>query len=280
MAENEENGEKEFELAEANHLRALETNVLHASDVVYWLDATSAVTANDMSRVAHSLQVNFTLKPREIKVLNSVGRMALWRHPAEDDPDVAMIDGYATEAQRTRPAMATFLLEGEVRDATGRYNPRVFSETVGSGEGVAVPLYPSLLGTKIPPGGAIQGHIQLFAGGAPAVWALLELEVEVAVDESMIFRAQADSRGDFIMPLLGLPPLPESITEYDAVMRINADTSASAEAAPDLSTFVVMESESVTVASTFQSELDLEIRPGEVARINSFNKDHLAIQPA
>jgi hypothetical protein len=96
----------------------------------------------------------------------------------------------------------------------------------------------------------------------------------------MIFRAQADSRGDFIMPLLGLPPLPESITEYDAVMRINADTSASAEAAPDLSTFVVMESESVTVASTFQSELDLEVRPGEVARINSFNKDHLAIQPA
>jgi hypothetical protein len=41
-----------------------------------------------------------------------------------------------------------------------------------------------------------------------------------------------------------------------------------------------MELESTTVADDFQTELVLEIRPGEVTRINSFNKDHIAIQIA
>jgi hypothetical protein len=271
----EEEDDQKSELADANSVRVLETNVLHASDVLYWLDGTSATIEAEMSRIPHSLHVRLTEKPHDLKVLNSIGRMALWRKP-----DEAMIEGRATQEQRTRPALPNFEVAGEVRDPTGRYNPAVFAANVGDGSGVSVVLYPSLIGTKAPPAGVAQGRLLFDGSGSPVVWGLLELEVTVAVAETIIFRAQADKNGDFIIALNRLLPLPESITEYAAVLRLTADSTADGDAAPDASSFAAMELESTTVAGDFQTELVLEIRPGVTTRINSFNKDHIAIQIA
>jgi hypothetical protein len=271
----DEKDEQKPELAEANSVRVLETNVLHASDVLYWLDGTSATTEAEMSRIPHPLHVSINQKPHNLRVLNSPGRMALWRKPEE-----AMVEGRATEAQRERPVSANFGVSGEVHDPTGRYNPAVFSANVGDGSGVSVVLYPSLIGTKAPPAGVAQGRLLFDGSGLPVVWGLLELEVTVAVAETVIFRAQADRNGDFLMALNRLPPLPESVSEYAAVLRLTADSTANGDTAPDISSFAAMELESTTVAADFQTELVLEIRTGEVTRINSFNKDHIAIQIA
>lgn len=267
--------EQELELALPNRVRALETNVLHASDVLYWLDATSAATMEEMDRVPHAMQIRFTEKPSDVRVLNSVGRTALWRIPTEP-----MVQGYATEAQRTRQAEANYIVAGEVRDSSGRFNPRTFSANVGAGSGVGIELFPTLARTKIPAAGAIHGHIQFVSDDSPAAWALLELEVTVAVNESLTFRAQADKAGDFVLTLNQLPPLPESITEYVAVLRVDGNTNLDADTIPNHANFVAMEMESTTAADDFQSDLTLTIRPGENARINSINKNHIAIQPA
>ncbi len=279
MADEDEEQEQ-AELAHANNVRVLETNVLHASDVLYWLDATSAEAVADMNRIGHPLAVSFSEKPRKIKTLNSVGRMALWESPTEGQtPDEAMIDGYATEAQRTRPILNNFDVVGEVQDPRGRYNPSAFSATLGSGNGTSVLLYPTVHATKRPPAGIAQGHLQL-ASGAGLAWGILELEVTVAISETITFRAQADGKGDFVMALNRLPPLPDSVTEYAAILRLTADVSATADTVPDPSNFVTMELESATVADDFQTDFVFDIRPGEITRINSFNKEHLAIQPA
>ena len=273
MDEDEE--EQKPELAEANTVRVLETNVLHASDVLYWLDGASAAAEADMNRIPHPLRVSFDQMPGDLKVLNSIGRMALWRRPED-----AMVEGRATQAQRTRPAMANFDVSGEVHDPTGRYNPAAFSANLGDGSGTSVVLYPSLVGTRTPPAGVAQGRLLFDGSGDPVVWGLLELEVTVAVAETIVFRAQADRNGDFLIAMNRLPPLPESVTEYAAVLRLTADSAADGDMAPDISSFVEMELESTTVADDFQTELVLEIRPGETMRINSFNKDHIAIQIA
>ncbi len=263
------------ELAEANSVRVLETNVLHASDVIYWLNGASAENEADMQRVPYPLQVSFTEKPRDVKVLHGDGRMALLRNPEEE-----MIVGRATEAQRSRPVMPAFTVTGEVRDPFGRFNPESFSATLGAGNGVAVVLFPSLLGTGTVLAGVLQGSLQFAGSGLPVSWALLELEVALTGSETLTFRAQADAHGDFKMALRRLPPLPESITAYSGSLRVSADVDTSSSAVPDISSFVAMNLESSTSAGDFQAELNVEIHPGETIRVTSFNKNHLSIQTA
>lgn len=263
------------ELAEANSVRVLETNVLHASDVIYWLNGASAENEADMQRVPYPLQVRFTERPRDVNILHGSGRTALWRNPEEP-----MIAGRATEAQRTRPAMPEFTVAGEVRDPLGRFNPVLFSATLGAGNGVAVVLYPSLLGTGRVLSGVLQGSLQFAGSGLPVAWALLELQVALTGSETLIFRAQADAHGDFRVALRRLPPLPESITAYSGSLRVSADVDASSSAVPDISSFVAMNLESSSSAGDFLAELNVQIRPGETIRVNSFNKNHLSIQTA
>lgn len=263
------------ELAEANSVRVLETNVLHASDVIYWLNGASAENEADMQRIPYQLQVRFTQKPRDVNVLHGSGRTALWRNPEQP-----MIAGRATEAERTRPAMLDFTVAGEVHDPFGRFNPGLFSVTLGAGNGVAVVLYPSLLGTGTVLAGVLQGSLQFAGSGLPAAWALLELEVALTGSETLTFRAQADAHGDFRLALRRLPPLPESITAYTGLLRVTADVDASGSTVPDIGTFVAMDVESSTSVGDFLAQLNVQIQPGETIRVNSFNKNHLSIQTA
>ena len=55
--------QREFELADAIQVRVLETNLLHASDVIYWLDGSTAEAVSDMTRIDHSLELSITQKP-------------------------------------------------------------------------------------------------------------------------------------------------------------------------------------------------------------------------
>ena len=269
----EQNTDNEFELAKANAVRVLETNVLHASDVIYWLDGVSSNNEAAMSRISQPLHVSFKSIPADVKVMHSAGRTAMWRTPKQD-----MIEGRASEAERTRFAQASFNVAGEVYDLSGRYHPRAFSVSMGAGNGVALVLYPSLTGTSLSLAGIAQGYLKYAVSGVPVAWALLELEVTIAPAETIIFHAQADKYGNFRISLKRLPPLPESMTQYAAVLRLSADAAATSDIIADINDFVAMQIESATGANDFQTELVLSLRPGEITRINSFNKPQIAIQ--
>lgn len=265
----------EIEYADASKVRVLETNILHVNDVVYWLDGSSAESPLAMNRVAHPLIVSFTARPRDVTVLHKPGKMAVWRRPTDD-----IVEGVATEEQKEMPAVPLFDIAGEVSDPRGLFNPALFDVSLGGGDGAAVLLYPTPLGTSLSPLGGVTGSLRFQSNGNPVVWALLELEVTLSVVETQVYRAQADKNGDFAMALNRLPPLPESVTEYDAVLRITASDTVLVDATPDTTTFVSQEIEAADMEDAFSTDFALAVRPGEVRRINSFDKNHIAVQPA
>lgn len=273
MAEDAAETGTEFELADATHVRVLETNLLHASDVIFWLDGSTSVNVNEMTRINSPLQITFTEKPKLTKFLHSAGKTAFWQTPAEP-----MFAGATTEAQRVRPPVANFDVAGEVVDLKRRYNPRLFTLTLGSGAGQGVVLYPSPSGVRPAAAGLVRGQVVVEAGQKPLSWALVTLVVTVAMGETISFRGQTDVNGDVAFALTGLPPLPLSTPNYAAVLRIEGDVTASANKFVNLADLADMELESATSAGTFAVEIPLTIRPGEIKRINSFNKSYIAVR--
>ena len=268
--------EKDLVFAEASHVRVLETNILHASDVIYWLNGASAEMEANMQRIDVALDIRFSSKPRDAHIVNSLGKTALLRKPQLD-----IVDGLATDEQKERPLQIPYLISGEVWDLGRRYNPVQFDLSLGAGNGESIVLYPSPTGTAIPSAGALYGTVRDDASQNPVIWGLLELEVTLSGGNTQTYRAQTDGNGDFILSLIRLPPLPDSVTEYGAVLRLTADLSNVANTAPDTSTYVTMELETIvpTDPSIFESNIPLSVIPGEVNRLNSVEKDFIAIRP-
>lgn len=267
-----EEEEDDLEYALANHVRVLETNVLHATDVIYWLDGSSANNSTEMQRVAKNLRIQFANKPADLSVLHSLGKTALWRRPTS-----AMVNGEANEAEKTRAPQTPFDLSGELWDDARYFNPTAFTVSVGSGSGQEVVVYPSPFGTQVSSAGAVYGRALVDASGNPVIWGILELVITLSASEDLSVRAQTDANGDFVIPLRRLPPLPESITEYAAQLSLTGNLANDAETAPDASTFSSLQMESLTSATSFSNSVSLDIVPGQRTRINSAGKNYLAV---
>lgn len=263
----------EFELADATHVRVMETNLLHASDVIYWLDGASADTPAAMSRIEIPLQVTFTEKPKAIQYLHSVGKTAFWQTPTQP-----MHSGSTTDAERTRPAQAPFDVAGQVFDPRQRFNPALFAVTLGAGDGQGVVLYPSPLGVQASAGGVLHGRVLKVVDGEPLAWGLLSLEVSVGMSETVTFIGQTDAKGDFRIAMKRLPPLPLNTTEYSATLSISGDIAATGLAPVNVSDFVALDVESTTQVGNFSQQVVLTVRPGQQQRINSMNKLFIAVQ--
>ncbi len=257
----------------ATRVEVLETHLLHVADQIFWLDGASHSEPALMRRLQRPVLLDIQQAPADLQFLHKAGRSACWRRPATD----AIVAGSADQAQRSRPAMPPFHVSGQVRDSAGAYNPRRLSLSLGSGDGHAVVLYPSPAGVRWPRGGGLYGNLSLAASGAALPWALLELEVDLPGGGSLLFRAQADAHGDFSLPLNRLPPLPESISQYDAQLRCRAALAAQAGAVEDPEEFVAVELAALEEAG-FAQDIPVSLRPGELRRVNSFNSDHLAVQ--
>ncbi len=255
-------------------LRVLETNILHASDVIYWLDGSSAEEPADMLHLAEVLQLQLTTRPRDLQVVHGSGRTALLRRPAGP-----LTDGVASEAQRARPAAPSFEVAGVVSHPAGRYIPRRFTLSAGNGAGHHLVVYPSPLGTRFGPAGGLAGTLRFDPGGAPASWALLTLEVDTGLGATLRFRCQANAVGDFLLPFHRLPPLPEGVDSYAASLSVAALDSASPEVALDHADLEAMDLGALDSDDTFSSSIALAVVPGTISPIRSSSRDHVAVQP-
>lgn len=143
-----------------------ETPDLHGSDVIRWLDGTSAADL-DLARMApldRPLAVIFSTRPLDLEWLHKRGRTALWRKPAAD-----IVGGEASEAQRSRPALPLFRIAGSVSDPSGSWHPRAFDLTLGEGTGRALVLYPTPHATRLGSGGGLFGSLRFDGGEDPAL---------------------------------------------------------------------------------------------------------------
>lgn len=267
--------QREFELADAMQVRVLETNLLHASDVIYWLDGSTAEAVDDMARIDHALELNISQKPRAVQLLNSVGKTAFW-----STPETPMFEGRTTEADRVAPTVPNFVVAGSVADNSGRFNPQAFEVTLGSGDGHAVVLYPAPIGVRVLSGGSAQGRVVFDDSGKPLVWGLLSLTVTVGLGEILEFKGQTDAHGDFVIAFTRLPPLPISVNAYNAELRIKGLASAEGQQPVNISDLVDLEVESISDPDDFAISIPFVIRPGEIKRIKSVNKSFIAVQTA
>lgn len=256
-------------------VKVLETNILHASDVLWWLDGSSGETPATMLRIPQPLSLQLSTKPRDLQVVHSAGKTALLRRPTAE-----MISGVASASDRQRPVEPLFTVAGSVSDDAGRYVPRTFSVNAGNGVGHSLVLYPSPLGCKFGPAGGLQGCVRFNGSGNPACWALLTLSVTTALGAILTFRGQANAAGDFMLALNRLPPLPEGINHYAAQLSIVALAAAQPGTPLDPSTLVAMNLGDLSASNTFSSPIGLNVVPGEIRTIRSSNRDHLVVQPS
>jgi len=258
-----------------SRLKVLETNILHASDVIFWLDGTTAETPASMMRIAEPLALQLTTRPRDLQVIHGSGKTAFMRRPVNP-----IINGIATTADKQRPVLPTFAVAGIVSDPAGRYIPRRFSIDAGNGVGHGLVMYPTPLGTRISPAGGLIGTLRFYGSNAPVPWARLTLAVTNAVGVTLTFRCQAGDKGDFVLPVNRLPPLPEGIDNYSAQLSIEALESASADTPIDPADFIPMDLGELDQENQFSSPISLTIVPGELRLIRSSNRDHVTVQPS
>ncbi|MFA5531922.1 MAG: hypothetical protein WDA11_14820, partial [Thiohalomonadaceae bacterium] len=161
-------------------VKVLETNVVHASDVVYWLDGSSAETPEEMLRIQKPLALQITKGPQDLGSVNGVGKTAFFRRPTK------MVAGIATEADKSLPEKKTFVVAGVVSDPAGLYIPRRFQIDAGNGTGHGLELYPSPLGARFGPAGGLQGTLRYSTSDNPVAWALLTLTVTTALGTELI----------------------------------------------------------------------------------------------
>ncbi|MCB1852901.1 MAG: carboxypeptidase regulatory-like domain-containing protein [Gammaproteobacteria bacterium] len=254
--------------------RILETNILHASDVIFWLDGSSAEQQSAMLRLPTALQLQLTTAPDDLRMVNGVGKTAFLRRPT-----TPIIPGVATAADRQPPVTPSYPIAGSVSDTSGHYLPRLFAIDAGNAVGHGLVIYPSPLGSKLGPAGGLLGTLRFDPAGTPAAWALLTLSVTTALGAMLTFRGQANGAGDFILPLKRLPPLPEGIASYSATLAVAALQSASASEPIDPADLLPMALGDLAVDATFSDPISLSLVPGEVRLIRSSSQDHLAVRP-
>ena len=258
-------------------LKVLETSILHASDILYWLDGSTAETISEMQRVAHQLHFELTTKPNNVQVRQAPGKTIFWRRSATE-----IIAGQASEEDKGFIDGGSFTLAGTVYDKKGYYNPSTFSLTLGAGTipiaGQAMVLYPTPQGTQFGKAGGLITSLRFVSDEKIVPWALLTAIVTIPGAGNQTYRAQTDQHGDILLPLHRLPPLPEGITEYSVALSVEALLSANPNIPLNTNDLIPMDLESLSTAGTFSNPLVFAFVPGEIKIIRSANKRYLAVQ--
>lgn len=254
-------------------VKVLETNILYASDVIYWLDGSSAEQEADMQRLTSVVTVQLDTRPEDLQILHTPGKTALWRRSAGKT-----VPGEAVDTDKQRPAEIAYAIAGSAADSQRRYIPRLFEIQAGNAAGHGLVLYPTPFGTRLGRGGGLRGTLRFDVGNQPAVWAILTLTVNLGVGGSLVCRGQSDANGDFMLAMHRLPPLPEGVNQYAATLAVAALTTAEADTPVDPADLQPMALGAVN-ANNFAAAIALNVVPGELSLIRSQGRDHLAVQP-
>ncbi len=255
-------------------MRILETVIDHASDYIDLYDSSGYVKNDYRPTIPQRLDLTLDSAPRDLQLIYKPRRIVMWRKQQAENHIV--VAGRATAAEMARPAVATYALAGRVVDSSGRFNPRLFSLTVGDGGGHSLALYRSPLGSSFTAVGGLFGNV-VYEDERAASWALLEVTVTPTVGGAITFRAQADIHGDFILPLSRLPQLNVANATYPAVLSVRASGSSGDEIIDpeSLSSFLVAEVEN---ASSFVTAVNFAVTPGAVSKVSSKDKAQIVLR--
>ena len=258
----------------------VETTFRHASDWIEWTDATGREGERRRPVSPERLSVELSLAPADLRVVHWGSSTKLWRERLEGSFGV---QAGAFDAKLISPApTALYDVAGVLNDPSGIFLPRLFNLQVGRGNGHAVALYRSPLGTTLVSGGGVRGSI-LFADGSPASWALVRIQVTPSVGAPLDFRTQADAVGDFLLPMDRVPALTKDAPSptYGAKLRVFAipNTGRDSPVNPDtLPQVKVATGVNGAGKPTFAQLLTFALTPGILTPLHSPGFGHLTIQ--
>lgn len=254
-------------------MTTLETCLWHASDWIAWIDRSGNANPDQQALVDTPLEVNFSQSPRDLRVIHKPGRSLLWRSQPQALRRTQA--GEASAADRLRPVVDAYRLEGELRDPTGRFLPRRFGLDVGLANGHAIPVYRAPAGVRYQSAGGLRGRV-MFADDTPAAWAVIELDVTPPLSGVQTFVAQADGHGEFSLALNRLPipgrDAPQKI--YPASLRVRASLAAAQAWFRDRA---LTDPDQLPLAPV-KSLANLKINPGQIARLASSGASNLILQ--
>ena len=278
----------------------LETTIRHASGSLELVEGTALVQTRDTvgangarevvtsavapKPVPEAPTVTLTAPPRDLETVSRKGRLILWRtRPPELH---VVVGGRASDADLERPAEVGYQLSGQIRFASGRYHPRLFTVTAGGGASPSIPIFRAVSAIAGDGGGVLSARLR-YQDGRPASWAVVTARLDLPVADTAdvadrTYRAQADRRGELRLALTGLPAPSKALVdagdlERGLTLSVSADPTVADTEVANPDGFAAMQIQAPDSAA-FDAEARFAIRPGGVIRIASEDQDHLTLR--
>jgi len=255
-----------------------ETTFRHGSDWIEWLEATGRQGARRRPVSPQGLSITLSQAPPDLRMVHSRSGTKLWRERMEGSTGIQTkpLDTHLIPDAPT----ALFDVAGVFIDPAGIFLPRVFAFKAGDGNGHAVSLFRSPLGTRFVTGCGLRGTV-LFADGTSAAWALVQVRVTPPVGAPLDFKAQADAYGDFLLPMDRVPALTKDAPSatYSTELRVFAlpgrDSPLDPDTLPPVNLATGMDGSGHPI---FGQKLTFDLSPGTLTPLQSPGIGHLAVQ--
>jgi hypothetical protein len=185
-------------------------------------------------------------------------------------------DHLPTETELATPpaTLPAITVRGAAEPLDGRFHPRQFSAAPTPAAPSFVALHPSLQATRIGEAGAVVLNLK-WQDGTVASWCVVRFTCS-RNGTSFGFSGQADLKGDVIIPLTGLPPLPPSQTTPDTMtLTVTGDPAQSGQAVVDPDAQHPVQ---ISIGGTFAVQHNLSVPRGRLSTAATLNIPGVTLQ--
>jgi hypothetical protein len=258
----------------------LETLILHGSDFLEWFDVTGMEKGAGERVSPLGLDIRILAAPKDTRLSHKESGTAIWRiRPPESDLK-QVVPGRAMEADLAPPNQPPYQVAGTVSDPSGRFLPRHFTVACGNAKGHRVALHRAPAGMQVGASGGLRGSIR-FDPPRSAPWIEIVLEVTIPMADPIKFRAQADGRGEFLLPLAGLPMPVSAPSDYAATLAFAAASADDPSFAPDTAATPVSVAMGLEPGggAVYGPALGLRVAPGALKTVASPDFSQIVLTP-
>jgi hypothetical protein len=287
----------------------VETNWFHTATFI-WLHDSTGMGWKDKSAISKPVNMNISLlEPNQkFQLINKAERIAILLPDNQNlnlqksKDKLRLLNGITdisedtlkvTEEELEFPAPEIANIEGTIEDSSKFYNPRWFALAISPIDTEnfdvttnSICLYKNSAYIKRTKSGSVYGNLQL-ENGKPFAWAILTLEILITdnpntddIDEEqiLIFKAQSNQHGDFVIPLNEFPALETNSLNKVFDAKLIAKSCSLVNQLPDIESVNDLQMESIEDEYTFLEEISFQISPGDHLRLSSASQKSLVVK--
>lgn len=256
-----------------------ETPIFHAAGYLRFREGSGCVSVGALPMVQETLQVTVTDSAQTLSLIAKPGAVGL-KLPSLQ---TLYTQGRAAGSDLDYPANTPFLIAGRIESASGQYHPRYFQFNVGNAQTATLAIYRSVAATRIGTAGAVYGNLSRLVDGQPQpeAWALVTLVLTPTVGAPLTFVAQANVKGDFLLPINRAPALDKDAPSphYGAQLSVQRMAIETNTGLPNPAALSALEIEEATTENQYAANRTFNLVPGRQTQLVSANKTFLQVRP-